>query len=339
MGDTRITDYALGYPTTDESMPSTHEITYDQRGGKTLWVTGMMHDSLVEIGLDGTATDFFPMPAGSTPHGVAFDADANLYVGLQYADGPDDRGQIARVDPQTGAVLETHAVGADPHGMSIGSDGATVWFTGKLSNVVGRVTARGEVSTWPLPTPEAMPIYITPGPDGDEHMWFTELTGNKIGRIAPDGSISEFAIPTPDSRPIAIVPDPRGDALWFSQEAGNKVARIDLDGTITEYPVPRSQSNVILGALTFASDGDLWIQQYVNQDPEIGPQGPGGDDHLVRLAADALTRDPDRLQDGDFTFYAVPTEKSVLHRIIEGPDGGIWFTELATDKIGRLQPD
>jgi len=26
----------------------------------------------------------------------------------------------------------------------------------------------------------------------------------------------------------------------------------------------------------------------------------------------------------------------VMHRIVQGPDGNIWFTELATNKVGVL---
>ncbi len=330
-----VVDFPLAYPQ-HPAMPSTHEITFDHNGGTTFWVTGMMHDSLAEVALDGTAT-FHAMPVDSTPHGVDVDAAGQLFVSFQYANGPDDtRGQIARVDPRTGAVLETHDVGADPHGLSIGGDGRTVWFTGKLSNVVGRLAPDGSVSRWPLPSAGALPIYINPGPAGDDHMWFTELGTSKVGRIGPSGDIAEFATPTPDSRPIAIVADPRGGGLWFSQEAGNNVAHVDLQGVITEYPVPRSQANVILGALTFDRAGDLWVQQYVNQDPQLGPQGPPGDDHIVKIAGSALTRPPAQMQPSDVTSYRVPTRASVLHRIIQGPDGNIWFTELKADKVGRV---
>ena len=36
------------------------------------------------------------------------------------------------------------------------------------------------------------------------------------------------------------------------------------------------------------------------------------------------------------TFYEVPTRNAVMHRIIQGPDGNIWFTELAANKVGKL---
>ena len=36
------------------------------------------------------------------------------------------------------------------------------------------------------------------------------------------------------------------------------------------------------------------------------------------------------------TYHKVPTEKTIMHRILQGPDGNIWFTELGADKVGRL---
>jgi virginiamycin B lyase len=32
----------------------------------------------------------------------------------------------------------------------------------------------------------------------------------------------------------------------------------------------------------------------------------------------------------------VPTRDTVMHRIVQGPDGNVWFTELNADKVGRL---
>jgi virginiamycin B lyase len=39
--------------------------------------------------------------------------------------------------------------------------------------------------------------------------------------------------------------------------------------------------------------------------------------------------------DGTFTEYPL-TPGSFPNRIVVGPDGALWFTELNTDKIGRI---
>jgi virginiamycin B lyase len=126
-----------------------------------------------------------------------------------------------------------------PHGLGIGGDGETIWFTGKATGTVGKIAPDGKVQHFALPTAGSVPIYIRNGPD--HNMWATELVGNAIARITPGGNVTEFPIPTSNSRPIAIVPEPGGKAMWFTEEAGNKVGRIDTDGKIVEFrsEIPR----------------------------------------------------------------------------------------------------
>ena len=164
-------------------------------------------------------------------------------------------------------------------------------------------------------------------------MWATELTANKIARVTPDGKLSEYDIPFRNSRPIAIVPGPDG-AMWFSEEAGSRVGRIDLEGGIAEYVVPKPEGrpNMLLAALAFDGSGNLWVQQYVDQNAA----GPAGEDYIVRIAAAGLKGRPEGLKPGHFTRYPVKTRNTVMHRIVQGPDKAMWFTEMHADKLGRL---
>lgn len=318
---------------------STHEITFDVDGGTTLWITGQNYDSVVEVTESGAMT-FHAMPEKSGPHGIEFDADGRLWVTLEFA------GQIVRLD-ENGKIVQTIDVHLDcptcpggtinphPHGMGFGRDGRTIWFTGKATGTVGRIAPDGTITTYVLPTIGSVPIYVRAGNDGT--MWVTELVGNRIARITESGDVTELAIPTANSRPIAIVPEPGSDAMWFSQEAGNRVARIRPDGTITEFAVPRTQANVILAGLAFDGDGNLWVQQYIDQNaPTPAAPSPPGADHIVRIDKAILTASPGDLSNVPITFYRVPTSQTVMHRIVQGPDGNIWFTELASNKIGKL---
>src|SRR5262249_17240544 len=148
----------------------------------------------------------------------------------------------------TPAPINTH-----PHGLGLGPDGHTLWFTGKLSNTVGRINPDRSVEHFVLPTVGAVPIYIVAGPD--RPMWCAERVGNQRARLTAGGEVQEFAIPTANRRPIALVPAPDGQSLWFSEEAANQVARIDLAGHITEFSVPQTQRNVILASLAFDRAG------------------------------------------------------------------------------------
>jgi virginiamycin B lyase len=328
-GDTAvptIEEYSIDYPNKASIDPSlvgsTHEITYSPFGGDVFWITGPNYGHLVKLGLDGERT-YFDLGAGSAPHGVDFDKNGQMFVSLEGLE------KLARVSTLTGAIIETYPINVDAHGVGIGPDGLTVWYTGKTDNMIGKLPPNGEPENFPVPTLSSFPIYIKAGPDNN--MWFTELTGNKIGRITDAGVITEFPIPTANSRPIAIVPDPQGAGMWFSQEAGNNVAFISSAGLITEYPVPKTRSDLILAGLAFDSSGNLWTQQYVPKNAS-----PSGIDYIVKIRKEALARAPSLLTAADFTFYAVPSTNTVLHRIVEGPDGFMWFTELFADKVGKL---
>lgn len=345
-----ITEFPLAWPGADRAcgapahdpfsccrmgQGSTHELVFDPRhGARRFWVSGQMYDHLAEVTLDGTAT-FHAMPPGSMPHGMVFDAEGRLWVTLE------GQGVLARID-RGGAIAERidvrlHVAGAaepinpHPHGLGLGDDGA-LWFTGKLTNTVGRVDRSGRVEHLALPTIGAVPVYIAAGGAGT--MWCTELAGGRIARIGADRQVRDFAIPTPDSRPIAIRPGPDGRSMWFTQEAGGKVARIDGHGTITEFSVPLVERDALLAGLAFDADGSLWIQQYCPP-PAVSE---GGDDYIVRLGAGLHDAAPGDLSGVTVAFYKAPSRRTVMHRIVQGTDGAIWFTELGIDRIGRLAP-
>ena len=322
-----ITDFLLEYPkrasVAAASQGSTHEIIFDPATPTALWVTAPSYDSIARIALDGTRT-YFDLPAGTAPHGQEFDRQGNLILSLEGTE------QIGKFDPKLGKIVATWDIGTDPHGLALGPDGVTIWYTGKLKNTVGKIAPDGKVTNYALPTAAALPIYVRPGPDGN--MWVTELTGNKIARVTPDGQITEFTIPTANSRPIAIVPDPAGRGMWFSEEAGNNVGFITSAGQITEFAVPKPQANMILAGLSFDRDGNLWVQQYLN----LNSPTPDGDDAVIRIDKSILGKTPAQMTTSDFTRYPTPTKSSVLHRIILGPDGNMWFTALKVDKVGRV---
>jgi virginiamycin B lyase len=315
---------------------STHEIAHPH-GGDTFWVSGQNYDHVARIGLDGYQ-DFFPMPKGSAPHGLLFDSANRLWVSLE------GLGQIARVNKGNGEIEQLvdvclHADGAPaplntrPHGIGYSAYGYAIWFTGKLTNTVGRITfgpnLEPTVEHFALPTIGAVPIYIAESFKGI--MWCTELVGNAIARITPDGSVTEFAIPTPNSRPIAIVRGPDRN-MWFTEEAGGKIGRIDADGNIVEFPIPLTRRDALLAGLAFDHHGALWVQQY------CPPGSEPGNDYLVRLAPDLMSAAPGDVSNIGIAYFKVPSKGTVMHRIATPmPDGDIWFTELGLNRIGRLR--
>ena len=335
--DAPITEWSMDWSQAGAEGPfmgSTHEILFDQAGGgDVLWVTGQLYDGLAMIGPTGEQS-YFAMPEGSHPHGLAFGADGQLFVSLE------SEGSIARVS-DAGEIEEifdirmmlegqSEAINPAPHGIVVDPDRGTIWFTGKRTSTVGRLNPDGTVEHYPLESLAAMPIYLHVDPSGG--VWGTELLGNKILHVSLEGELNEYPIPTRNSRPIAIVGGPDGN-MWFSQEAGQRVARIDMSGQITEFRVPVTQENMILAGLAFDTDGNLWTHGYIDQNaPE-----PAGDDYIIKIDRDILDSADGSMSGIAVDLYRVPTRNTVMHRILEGPDGNIWFTELGVDKVGMLQ--
>ena len=84
-------------------------------------------------------------------------------------------------------------------------------------------SATGQVTEYPLPTPNASPAIITLGPDGN--LWFTEAHAGKLGKVNPAGSVTEIPLPDHTAGPAAITSGPDGN-LWFTEFVGNSVGRL-----------------------------------------------------------------------------------------------------------------
>jgi hypothetical protein len=96
--------------------------------------------------------------------------------------------------------------------------------------------------------------------------------------------------------------------------------------------VPKSQPNQILAGLAFDGQANLWVEQYVDKN-HPSPPGP---DRLVKIARAISTSTPTNLKASQFAYYDVPTRMTVMHRIIRGPDGHMWFTEMMANRLGRV---
>lgn len=204
-------------------------------------------------------------------------------------------------------------------GITSGPDGQ-MWFTvsdGKFNdskvNSIGRITAAGALSEFPLPNPgnaRRLPWGITRGPDGN--VWFAEVYGDRIGRITPTGVITEFPT-SPSSGPRHITGGPDGN-LWFTEfnRFGNRVGRITPTGTITEFQLPNPDSGP--AGITSGADGNLWFVEW----------------HGNRVGRITTA--------GGITEFPLPTVGVAPSDITSGPDGNLWFTEYNGNMIGRITP-
>jgi virginiamycin B lyase len=364
---------------------STHEITYNQSetNPQFIWVSGMSDDQIAKVNISDPTDQYrFQFATGSRPHTLRFDDQGKLWVGLEFQGkivrlkdlsytteryvtlSSDDFEVILDVKIRASHPSIPFALNTHPHGFCFDQYG-NIWFTGKLTNTVGRVNITShEVEHFEIPTLGAVNIYLSLGPDGN--IWGTCLENNNIFRITTGANPFVTEIPITrsagNSRPIAIIPGPPGSPfMYWSNELGHTICRINVfdvesvvsqNGNRSDNPifntgnyflpdlvqyltVPMTQRNMLLAGLAFDDEGNLWTQSYVDQSNPL----PMGRDYIVKV--DRIVEKVVPESDGQLLMTAVPieyntipTEKTVLHRIISGPDGRIWFTELYADRVG-----
>lgn len=323
-----ITEFGLNWP--GASKGSTHELVVDSQH---VFVTGQNMHAIAKLDYSGKLLTHYELPNGSGPHGLLLDAKGQLWVSLEFAGlvaRLDGDGKIVeqidvRIRPRSGAPINTA-----PHGIGLDADGETIWFTGKRTSTVGRINPDRSVEHFQLDNLAALPIFLSAGRDG--HIWGTELQAGYILNVSPQGTVKEFKIPTGNSRPIAIIPDPAAPYMWFTEEAGVRIGKTDHNGNITEFTVPTLQKNDILGSLAFDREMNLWVQVYV----DMNHPSPAGYDYILKLDKSIRDLDGDDVGGVAFTAHTVPSRNTMLHRIRMDHEGNLWFTEMMTDKLGKI---
>jgi virginiamycin B lyase len=183
-----------------------------------------------------------------------------------------------------------------------------MWITESTGNKIARVTPKGVVSEFPIPTPNSHPSAITLA--GDGNLWFTEGNGNKIGSVTPAGVVADYPLTSAGASPSAIAA--KGALLAFSEPGVNKIgyAYVDEPGSIFEDPVPTPGSSP--QAITLGADGAFWFVEYLGN-------------RVARAVFGAIVE------------YPIPTSASHPRSITATNDGELLFTEQSGGKSGRVQ--
>ncbi len=231
--------------------------------------------SIGRITTDGTIT-MYPVPANTSVTGITERRDGSVWFTENFSD-PNTNAQtesIGRITRQ--GLIKTfpvHLRNAEPYDQQLGAittgpDG-NVWFTGGYSDkknnphtFIGRITARGQLSRFDLPSSLSAgsissppsgclcgPTYtdsVISGPDGK--LWFTAQYHDKSGiaRISTRGALSPF-IPAAIEGNLSSGPDGR---VWF---AGSEATRSGIVVT-SDLPNAGNYSGMAVGA-----SGSIWL--------------------------------------------------------------------------------
>ena len=213
-----ITEFNLNWPLGKGEKPgSTHELVINK---EFIFVTGQNMHKVAKFNYAGELLAYYEMPDKSGPHGLLIDNKGRLWVSLEFF------GQVVRLD-ENGKIVQTidvqmypngdktKPINTAPHGIGLDADGETIWFTGKRTSTIGKISPDGHITHFQLDTLASLPIFLSAG--NGSGMWGTELLGNCILNISPKGKVSEYPIPTTGSRPIAVIKDPVENCMWFTE--------------------------------------------------------------------------------------------------------------------------
>jgi virginiamycin B lyase len=241
--------------------------------------------------------------------------------------------------------------GSWPYDIAAGP-GNDLWFVENGTARIGRITAAGVITEYPLAT-HAGPAHITKGPDGA--MWFTVVSGAYIGRITADGTITEYPVGSMAAdRTITTGPD---GAIWFTLRAtpeGGFVVRMTTSGQITKFKTPHDFAD----SIAVGPDGNLWATDQAGFINRVSPSGvlteyavPFGDGYVGDITAgpdgamwfgwSGITHPSASLgritMSGEMTRIALPTDGDPAY-VVTGPDGNLWVTMNNVDKVVRVTP-
>ncbi|HWM11052.1 MAG TPA: hypothetical protein VNO82_16975 [Solirubrobacteraceae bacterium] len=260
------------------------------------WVTDSSLGRIWRIGTNGRIRHY---DLGQMPGAITV-----AYGSMWVADSGGDA--IHRVETDGSSVRYALDEASFPSSIALGADGA-LWFTEGRDDEIGRITASGDVTEYPLPSAQTFSGDIVAGPDGA--LWFSESSTGKLGRITTDGAVTEYDVPGDDPLPGAILPGPDG-TLYVAERNDNVISRVTTDGEfVDEYELPREHTDPL--AMTIGADGAIWISEFM-----------GGVVSRMTL-------------DGTFTkAHRIPG--GFVERIVAAPDGALWVSQGGRGRVARL---
>ncbi|MGH9223510.1 MAG: virginiamycin B lyase family protein [Acidimicrobiales bacterium] len=298
----------------------------------SVWFTDSDLRSIVHLRVNGAATRY-QLPEGVYPGSIARGATGDLWFTDAATTVDRHRGSpeppapnIGRLTPEGALSLfplptrEQHHLGGPgmgslPFAITAGPDGA-MWFTEAGADQIGRITADGGITEFPLPgrsTMHAHPTAIVTGPDGA--IWFAQPLRESLGRIdVSTNAISEFPLPSPGAgltRGNALTSGPAG-SLWFDDPRNAGVGRFTPGAGMALVPLPEGSRPT---AVVAGPDGNLWLIE-------------GRRQRVMRVTPTGTVT--------EFPPVVGLAPVAAASPLTVASDGAVWFTTGGLNKLGRI---
>jgi virginiamycin B lyase len=140
------------------------------------------------------------------------------------------------------------------------------------------------------------------------------------GATAQDITLVEKSLPGEGQRPQAMVVGSDGN-LWVTEVIKHQIFRVTPGGEMTAFRVPGETVGVLQG-ITSGPDGNLWFTS--REENAIRRMSTKGEFNGTFVIPSQATT-PNKFNKGSWP-----------RSITVGPDGQLWFAEMAANKIGRV---
>lgn len=271
-----------------------------------LYVYFAANTTIGRIAMDGSITEFDVPSAGSNAMklvGCSFSPKGILYFADQnnyviYAFSPKTKVFVHFPIPAPNIAIA---------GVQFHSDWL-LYIMVSGSSAIHRMQRDGTF----LPAIQLAPGRYPHGPSScGNNVWFAENTANRVAFVDTAGVVSEFNLPNPSSEPFSTTCAPDG-GVYFTLNAANMIGRIDaVTYQISTWPIPTANSEP--KGISLSPTGVCFAESNINQ---IGCMP---------------------LLGGPITETLVPVRGSSPNKLVNGPDGGVWFSQANLSYVARLK--
>lgn len=207
-----------------------------------------------------------------------------------------------------------------------------------------------------LPNPDNLPV-IRPGQNGWYGAYVSRVIKPKVRKIGSlaGRDIVELQTPVKVSGMGKYMAEGPTGHIWYVETREDKIIRIDpKTNEMTQYFVPKGAAPY---SVAVDNDGTVWatahgIEMLLELRPEEGvvyAHQPPSHGFLIHINVERKSNTVWFTQPGNnqvvsyrhdvgFREYPSPTKQSGPGRLDFDAEGNVWFPELYTDKLARLNP-
>ncbi len=271
----------------------------------------------------------WPLPSpASWPFEMKWDNFRNVLWFSEGNPGSTTIDRIGQIDPSSGLLREwgDPTTGGYVHGLALDRS-HNFWFTEVELGKIGRLQpATNSITEWSLDS-SSQPhgIVVDDVISNSVTIWIGERIGNAISSLDPaTGRYIRHVDPLAFAEPhdVVVAPD---HSVWFVETCGSRVGQL-VPGTTDTWrfwqpptaPFQCGPPNHIGPLFGVFVGGDFWYSEPYNN-------------NIIRL----------RPSDNSFAIWPAPNPTPGANQITQispDPDGNIFFTEMQSNKIGRLEP-